>query len=223
MIYGMIAKLRGVLEALEKDRALIQADGGLSYEVLLPSAAVAHLADQVGKAVTLHIHHYVEAPSQGSTMIPRLAGFLTSQDKHFFELLTTCKGIGPRKGLRAMALETPVIAAAIADRDLATLQSLPEIGRRTAETIVTDLRDKVAGFVAATAFAGAAGAKSASYCRDGAAGALGTMARDALEVLLQLGESRLEAVALIDRVLAQVDRPRDAQELVARVYELKSR
>lgn len=218
----MIAKLRGVLEALEKDRALVQTDSGLSYEVLLPSAAVSRLNGQVGKAVTLHIHHYVEAPGAGSTMIPRLAGFLTAQDKRFFELLTTCKGIGPRKALRAMAMDTPVIAAAVADRDLALLQSLPEIGRRTAETIVTDLRDKVTGFVTAAAFAhtpSATGDRNAPS--EGVAS--GGIARDALEVLLQLGESRLEAVALIDQVLAQEDRPRDAQDLVARVYQLKSR
>ena len=80
-------------------------------------------------------------------MIPRLAGFLSVEDRAFFELFTTCKGIGNRKALRAMSLDVGQLAGAISDRDIALLQTLPDIGRRTAETIIATLHGKVDRFL----------------------------------------------------------------------------
>ena len=139
----MIARIRGILEALEDGVALIGDDGsdgiGLTYEVLLPGFVVGRLGGSISQPVTLHTLHFFESLNQGATLVPRLAGFMTAEDRRFFELFTTCKGIGNRKALRAMALSTEQIASGIADRDVALLQSLPEVGRRTAETIVATL------------------------------------------------------------------------------------
>ena len=109
----------------------------------------------MGQTLTLNTFHFIEMQGQGTTAIPRLAGFTTAQDRRFYELFTTVKGIGNKRALRAMALESAQIAAAIADRDLALLQSLPEIGRRTAETIVATLSGKVDAFVSAAAYGSA--------------------------------------------------------------------
>ena len=144
-----------MLEAVDGGSALVRVDGGLTYEVLLPTYATAELSGQLGQVVELHTLHYLESQNQGATMQPRLAGFATVVDRDFFELFTTCKGIGNRKALRAMAISTEQIASAIADRDVAMLQTLPEIGRRTAETIVAALHGKVDRFVGAAAFGGA--------------------------------------------------------------------
>lgn len=223
----MIVRVSGVLEAIERDTAVVAADGGLAYEVLLPTFAAARLADDIGRSVTLHTMHFIEAPSQGSTMHPRLAGFLTASDRQFFMLLTTCRGIGPRKALRAMALDSARIAAAIADRDLALLQSLPEIGKRTAETLAAELHGKVDRFVAAASFAPPTSEASDAPGSSDDAGrktppAARQLAREALEVLLQLGESRLLAVAWIDQALTASDAPRSTEALIARVYQIKS-
>ncbi len=214
----MIARMTGLLEALERDTATVAVDNGLAYEVLLPAFAAARLADGIGRSVTLHTLHFIEAPSQGAIMHPRLAGFLSAADRRFFGLLTSCRGIGPRKALRAMALDVGRIAAAIAVRDIALLQSLPEIGKRTAETLVATLRGKVETFAVDATLAD----PDRPVTGGGTAGASGKLAREALEVLLQLGENRLQAVAWIDQALSSPDAPDRTEALVTRVYQIKS-
>ena len=211
----MIVKLEGILESIESDRACIRMPDGLTYEVLLPAYTAARLNGSLGQTVTLHTLHYMESQAQGATIFPRLAGFLSPIDKQFFELFVTCKGIGNRRALRAMTLSTPQIAGAIADRDLALLQSLPEVGKRTAETIAVTLKGKVDRFLDAVPV-GARG--------DGATAgttAPGGLARDALHVLLQLGENRTQAVNWIDRALSADNAPTDAEALIAEVYRIK--
>ncbi len=205
-----------MLEAIGESSVLIRTDGPLSYEVLAPSYVLARLGGGIGRPVTLHTLYYLESQNQGSSFLPRLAGVLTVQDRRFFELFTTCKGIGNRKALRAMALDTGQIAAAIAGRDATILQSLPEIGRRTAETIIATLHDKVDAFVGSTAFTRGGAAEGS-----GAAAPSG-MGRDALGLLVQLGENRVQAMQWIDQVLRGDDKPGDVQELIARVYQIKA-
>ncbi|NBC10297.1 MAG: hypothetical protein GVY24_00995 [Planctomycetes bacterium] len=220
----MIARIQGTLDSVRHDRAHLTTPGGLTYEILLPAFVALRLADQEGKPLSLHTFHFLESTAQGATMFPRLAGFLAPGDRAFYELFVTVKGIGHRRALRAMALPPAQIAAAIADRDVKLLQTLPEIGRRTAETITVTLKDKVEAFISAAAYP-APGSDAAITADDSGSAALtsgGSLAREALEVLLQLGESRLDAVQLIDRVLAQDDPPADAQGVVTEVYRLKA-
>ena len=220
IIVGMIVKIKGILESVEGGGALVQTDTGLTYEVLVPAYTAARLGGSLGQEITLHTLHFIESIGQGNTLLPRLAGFTTMEDRRFFELFTTCKGIGNRKALRAMTLNTGQIAAAIADRDAAMLKSLPEIGARTAETVIATLHGKVDAFVAASAYSGGAAAGGATG--GGAAG--GGLARETLEVLLALGENHAQVVAWIDQALSveEDDRPGDVQQLIARVYQIKA-
>ncbi len=220
----MIARIHGVLEAVEEGAALVFVESaGVTYHVLLPAYLAARLVGDIGQPVTLHTLHYFESLNQGASLVPRLAGFTSLEDRAFFGLLTTVKGIGNRKALRAMALRTDQIAAAIVDRDAALLKSLPEIGRRTAETIIAELSGKVDAFVSSGAFGGG-GAAEATRGGAGAAqpGPRTAIAREALEVFLQLGENRLQAMQWIDQALqGESEKPRDVQELVQRVYVLR--
>ncbi len=211
----MIARIEGILDSIEADRAYLRLPNGLTYEVLLPAFTSARLGGSIGRDVTLHTLHYLESQAQGATIYPRLAGFLSATDKQFFELFVTCKGIGHRRALRAMTLSTAQIAGAIADRDLALLQSLPEVGKRTAETIAVTLKGKVDRFVDALP-AGTTGSDG-----EPATTPSGGLARDALHVLLQLGENRVQATNWIDRALSSDDAPKDAEALVAEVYRIK--
>ena len=216
----MIARIQGVLEAVQQGAALIKVDGGLTYEVLVPSYTAARLGSSIGSPVTLYTVSFIESQNQGALLTPRLAGFLQPLDRRFFELFTTCKGIGNRRALRAMTMQTARIAAAIADRDVSVLQSLPEVGKRTAETIVATLHGKVDSFISSAAY-GSEGGEEPPGAPAGGPGA--PLAREALEVLLQLGENRAQAMAWIDQVLRDADhRPQTAQDLIARVYQLKS-
>lgn len=225
----MIARLEGQLESVDAlaaaSTALVRLPAGLYLEVLLPGFAAARLGPSIGQHVTFHTLFYLEQPSQGTTITPRLAGFLAEADRGFFQLLITVKGVGHRKALRAMSLPTAQLAAAIADRDTATLQSLPEIGKRSAETIIVSLKDKVDPFLTATPTSTAAGApadaatEAASQDASTPAGPTGQLARDALQVLLQLGENRADALSRIDRALDADDPPATSAELVAAVYQ----
>ncbi|MEX0885632.1 MAG: Holliday junction branch migration protein RuvA [Phycisphaeraceae bacterium] len=222
----MIAQIEGTLESVATDRVLLRLTGGVTVELLLPGYAAARLQGRVGEAVALHTLLYIESQAQGATLLPRLAGFLTAEDRAFFLLFVTCKGIGYRKALRAMALSTPQLAAAIADHDLATLQSLPEVGRRGAENIVMTLREKVTGFLDVPGGGGrgegvSVGGDGRGAAGGGGSGGSGGVAREALAVLLQLGEPRAEAQQWIDRVLTGEDPPRDAQGLISEIYRLR--
>ncbi len=216
----MIAKVTGTLESVAQDRAHIALPGGgLTLEVLLPAYTVARLHGEIGRPTTLHTHTFLEGSAQGTSFIPRIAGFLGEADRRFYALFTTVKGIGNRKALRAMALATPQIAAAIEDRDLALLQSLPEIGKRTAETIVATLRGKAGEFVDTGArFAAATGGAGGETSGGGGR----SLAKDALTVLVQLGERRQDAAAWIDQVLSSDDPPTDVQGVIAEVYRVKA-
>jgi holliday junction DNA helicase RuvA len=196
----MISRLEGILESVGTNVALVRLPAGVCLEVLLPDFAVSRLSGTIGQPVTLHTLFYLEQQSQGTTITPRLAGFLTERDRRFFQLFITVKGVGHRKALRAMAMPVDRLAAAIADRDAATLQSLPEIGKRSAETIVVTLKEKVDPFLetlpsrgAATASATAAGGDVTGE-ESFEAGPTGELARDSLHVLLQLGENRVDEI-----------------------------
>jgi len=166
--------------------------------------------------VSLHTLDFIESQGQGTTMTPRLAGFLNTDDRRFFELFTTCKGIGNRRGLRALTLATGQIAAAIVDRDVAMLQSLPEIGKRTAETIIATLHGKVDNFAAVAA------ARTTEGETGSESGRSGGKAAEALEVLLQLGENRIQAMTWIDQALRDDEQPQDTRDLINRVYRIKA-
>ncbi|MFW6059816.1 MAG: Holliday junction branch migration protein RuvA [Phycisphaeraceae bacterium] len=221
----MIARVDGTLERLEADHAQVTLPGGVTLEVLLPAFTVARLHGSEGEAVTLHTILFIESQAQGAMMMPRLAGFLSEQDRTFYQLFVTCKGIGYRRALRAMTLSSGRIATAIAERDIATLQSLPEVGKRTAETIAATLHDKVDGFadmdgepttVQPTDKAGRAATATSG------GGGRGQLRRAVLDVLVQLGENRADAMSWIDRALSQDEPPTDEESLIAEVYRIKA-
>ncbi|MCP3905098.1 MAG: hypothetical protein GY715_15850 [Planctomycetes bacterium] len=205
----MISRIEGELVAVADGRAHVR-DGALTYELHVPAADEQRLAAVVGETTAFHTLHYFEGQGQGSSFIPRLIGFTTESDRSFFELFTTVKGMGNRKALRALALPFADVAEAIADRDLDVLKSLPEIGKRTAETIVVELHGKVDRFVEL---------KPAVTGRTPVAGS--GFARDAIVMLTQLGESSLGARRLVDRALTVDPAIDSAETLVAAAFRLK--
>lgn len=213
----MICRVTGLLESVNQGKAVLVMDHGLAYEILVPTFVQARLGGLIDQPISLWTIHYLEGTSQGNSFTPRLAGFMDPLDRAFFELYTTVKGIGPRKALRSLAMNTPQIAMAIADRDAKMLQSLPEIGKRMAETIIATLHGKVDRFLDATAAAGPDDRANAPAMTEGNA----RIARDALEVLVQLGESRTDAMRWIDAVLAKYPDIDDANAMVQRVFEIR--
>lgn len=206
----MIARISGILEQVTPSAALVATGAGLWYEVLLPASDLGRLDSRLGQEIILFTIHYLEGDPSHGAQTPRLVGFLTASDREFFKVFTTVKGIGNRKALRALAKPVSEIAAAIQARDTKMLVELPEIGKRTADQIVAELHDKV------EPFAGPAGLSKDDQTP------LSAAASEAVVVLVQLGERRPDAVALVDRVLAVAPDLATPETIIQHVYRLKA-
>lgn len=210
--------------------------GEVVYEVLIPAADEERLSGQIGETVEFHTLHYLESQGQGSSFWPRLVGFRSPLERDFFELFTTVKGIGNRKALRALQIPFGMVAELIARRDVSMLTTLPEIGRKTAETIVVELKNKIDRFtvlgrgdpeasgtaVPAQKNATAPRTSGPAPRRPSAAAtttagsvSTGSPVIDAIEILVQLGEARLTARQLVERALDRDPDLREADQIVA--------
>jgi holliday junction DNA helicase RuvA len=146
----MIAHLRGAV--LEKHPNLVIVDvGGVGYEVAIPISAYSSLPGP-GAEVRLYIHTHVREDAL------LLFGFLSPADKALFEKLISVSGIGPKLAMTAMGgLTAPELANAIRSGSLEQLVRIPGVGKKTAERMVLELRDKLdlIGISAQTATAAA--------------------------------------------------------------------
>jgi len=203
----VIARVTGRLEEIVERAALIDVGGGLAYEVLVPACDVERLSRRVGQDVVLHTIHYLEGDPTRGMQTPRLIGFLAETDRDFFRAFTTVKGIGVRRALRALVRPVAEIAAAIQEKDAKGLTMLPEIGKRTAEQIIAELHGKVETF---------AGASVVAQTELPEAGT------EAIAVLVQLGERRADAAALVERVLAVAPELSSPEEIIQHAYRLKA-
>ncbi|MFM9958666.1 MAG: Holliday junction branch migration protein RuvA [Phycisphaerales bacterium] len=196
--------------------------GPLAYEVMLPAASAEALTGKVGQRVTLRTFQYFEQQAQGASFVPRLVGFLTESDQRLFELLTKVKGLGVKRALRAMAAPTGDIAAAIANADVNALKALPEIGKKLAETMILELKDKVGSLAFEAGRAGTpSGNRSPGLAPAGAAGLDLPAAQQAVAALVRLGEDRTDAEARVRAVLKEAGEgaPRlSADEILAESF-----
>ncbi len=208
----MISRLSGILDCITEDgRAMLQS-GPITYEVLVPAADIEALRDRTGQEVVFHTLHYLEGQSQGSTMLPRLIGFSSDLDRSFFTLFTTVKNIGYRKALRALQRPCREIASAIAAKDTTTLTSLPEIGKRSAETIVAELHGKVDPFLEGLV-------EPSSPIRAGEN--VPPLVADAIALLTTLGESRTDARRRAELAFAAHPDVEGPEQLLQIIYTMK--
>lgn len=194
---------------MDSESAVIDRDG-LAYEVLVPSYAVRELSACCGQQVTLHTLDYLEGSATGGNLTPRMIGFLHPEDRAFFKHFITVKGVGVRKGLRALAAPVARIAADIEAGDTAALTRLPGIGRRVAELIVAELRGKVG-----------AHAYDADQVPAAVKGDLSDDQHDAIEILVAWGDSRADAERWIARAAQLHDGPHSAEDWVRAAYRIK--
>jgi len=185
----MISALTGELSRVDEDRVHMQV-GPMTLELLVPASDVPLLQAGVGQEMTFHTIFYLEGDSSGGNIEPRLVGFLRPEDRAFFQLFITVKGIGPKKALRALILPTGEIAQAIESRDTRALCELPQIGKRMAELIVAELAGKVQQFATPSVRTGRPAAPASKRT---------PAEEDAIAALVALGERRGDAEHLLDR------------------------
>jgi len=142
----MIAYLEGKILSKEADGIILLA-GHIGYEILLDTITLSMCMEksQANETIALYIYYHVTERQPK----PVLIGFLTPDDKDFFQLFITVAAIGPMKAIKALTRPVPQVARAIEDRDTAFLSQLAGIGKRTAEKIVATLNGKVLAFAAA--------------------------------------------------------------------------
>jgi len=167
----MIAHLRGKLLAKHPNQALVET-GGVGYDVTISVPTFSDLP-AIGAEVALHIHTHVRED------VIALFGFLRPSEKFLFEKLISVSGIGPKLAITILSgMAADEMVAAIRGNDVARLTRIPGIGRKTAERMVLELRDKLPE-VSATATP--------------ATPMLGATEEDVLSALLNLGYQRAAA------------------------------
>ncbi len=132
----MIAHLRGTLLAKHPNQAIVETHG-VGYDVVITVPTYSELA-ATGSEVALHIHTHVREDALS------LYGFLRLTEKHLFEKLLTVSGIGPKLAITILSgMPVDEMVGAIRNGDLARLTRIPGIGKKTAERMVLELRDKL--------------------------------------------------------------------------------
>ena len=175
----MIAQLRGRL--LRKDPGEVVVDvGGVGYRVIIPVSTFYRLGEP-GADTSLLTYTHVREDALA------LYGFLTAQEQSLFELLIGVAGVGPRLAINILSgIEAPELLQALASGDVARLTRTPGVGKKTAERLVLELRER-AGKLAASAPAPAEGPSA--------------LKEDLVSALANLGYGRAEADKAADRAL----------------------
>ncbi len=185
----MIAFLRGRLAEKHPDRVVVDV-AGVGYDVHVPLSTFYRLPEP-GDVVALRIHTHVREDTLA------LYGFGTPFELQIFEKLIDVSGIGPRLALAVLSgIEPAELARAIQDGNIVRLTSIPGVGKKTAERIALELRDKLAPLVDS----GEAPPPTAGF--EGAA-----LRDDLLSALVNLGYHRPLAEKAVDAALKKGDTP----------------
>lgn len=206
----MIAHLRGILREASPLHIVIEA-GGVGYEVHVPLTTAEKLPVP-GKEASLHIHAVYREDSQ------TLYGFAQRTERDFFRVLVEkVSGIGPRIALSMMSkLSLPVLQQAIAEGNANLIAQTPGVGKKTAERVIVELRDKM-GALATIGDNRPAGDASSS----GASTAAGSTTADAVAALVSLGYKAAEADKAVRAAQSALGADADTEALIRRALATK--
>jgi Holliday junction DNA helicase RuvA len=155
--------------------------GGVGYRVAIPVSTFYRLGDE-GAEVSLRVHTHVREDAFA------LFGFLTGHEQDLFERLIQVAGVGPKLAVNILSgIEAAELAAALRGSDIARLTRVPGVGKKTAERLILELKDKMPPVPAAA--------------EEAAAEPASTPKEDLLSALAHLGYSRVEAERGVDRAL----------------------
>lgn len=194
----MIAYVAGKLSEKKPTEVVIDVQG-LGYHVLIPTSTFERLPE-VGGEVKLFTHHYVREDAH------QLFGFANVAERSLFRMMISVSGIGPKLGLAALSAMTPSeLRDYVLEGDTSLLTRIPGVGRKTAERLVVELKDRLSK---ADLFGGAATPLS------GGDAARAEARADALAALVALGLSRAAAEKALRKVLRQHAGIQSPDELV---------
>jgi holliday junction DNA helicase RuvA len=198
----MIAFVRGRVEAVSLDSAVVEV-GGVGLQLMCTPATLAAL--RPGEEARLPTSMVVREDSL------TLFGFADDDERGLFELLQTASGVGPKLAQAMLAVHGPdALRRAVAGDDLATLTKVPGIGRKGAQRIVLELKDRI-GPPTATQSSGTAGPAGTAASASGSAGQWREQVHQAL---LGLGWSARDAESAVDAVSDQAGEAPDVSVLL---------
>jgi len=178
----MIAHLRGRLISKHPNQAIVETSG-VGYDVAISIPTFSQLPS-TGSEVALHIHTYVREDAIA------LFGFLRLEEKQLFEKLITVSGIGPKLAITILSgMPTAEMVGAIRANDHARLTRIPGVGKKTAERMCVELRDKLDAFGEAKPVA-----------------AVSAVEEDVISALTNLGYQRAMAEKAVERAVASAGR-----------------
>ena len=189
----MIAYVRGTLAEKGPDRVVIEA-GGVGYELLIPVSTFDRLPREGGEAKLLAWHCVREDDEM-------LFGFATKEEREMFLKLTQVSGVGPKIALAILSGSSiGELSLAIASGNAKRISSIKGVGKKTAEKICVELKDKVSALAAL-----------AANSRGGAGDSKAPVIRDAILALTSLGFSEEVANKMVSKVLASDPAVKDAE------------
>ena len=198
----MIGCIRGILVASKPPEILVQV-GGVGYEIQVPMSTAWRLPE-IGRELQLHTHFAVRDDAQ------LLYGFSREKDKLLFRALIRVNGVGPKMALAILSgMDADEFVGAVQNNALSALTSMPGVGKKTAERLLVEMRDRLAewGDGAAVTPTAAAGQPAAS------------ISREAETALVSLGYKPAEASRAITRVLQQHPDTADSESLIRLVLK----
>lgn len=192
----MIARLDGTLAAHGLDRIELRTTGGVTYEVMVPLSVIEALP-KAGGEISLHTAMVVREDSW------TLYGFSTADERKLFQRLMGTTGVGPALAMNLLSTLTGErLVRAVRDGDLATLTQVPRVGKKLAERLVLELRDKLEG----TDVAGA-GSKAVTS---------GGPTADAVRALVALGYQAADAERAVRAALDGAPKGETTADLIRR-------
>lgn len=195
----MYEYIRGTLAAASPTTAVVEA-GGLGYKLSIAASDYAQLPD-LGSELLLYLSQVIRENNQA------LYAFIQADMRDLFEVLLTVSGVGPKMALGLLGtMDAVQLYEAIRQRDLTALCKVPGVGKKTAERLVIEIRDKLPALAMRDAAPSLAETAAPSTA----------VARDALSAMINLGYTRSSAELAIRKALADIDGEPDLGTLITR-------
>lgn len=194
----MFSHIRGILTHSNPIYVVVETHG-IGYKIFIPASIYGDLP-QIGQPVILQLSFVVRELSQA------LYGFFSEEERDFFEVLLGVTGIGPKTALSLIGhLSVHNLSEALSNSDFATICKVPGIGRKSAERLVIELRDKLPSLFTSKSAAG-----SSTISQDPRAKTV----QDAMSALINLGYNQATAQKALKKTLQSIPEPIDLTELI---------
>ncbi len=196
----MIGQIRGILIDKQPPEILVEV-GGITYEIQVPMSTLYQLPE-IGQELVLYTHFVVREDAQ------LLYGFYDTKGKAMFRSLIRVNGVGPKLALGILSgMEADEFARTVRNNDITSMVNMPGIGKKTAERLIVEMRDRLGDWD--TVDAAVSGADASNL-----ASSTGAASRDAETALISLGYKPQRAAQAIAQVLRQSPDISDSEALI---------